>query len=78
MPDFLQMCRFSSFLENQWYAFFTAKCCHMRMCVTRCLITGKGAHDLDKEMLTEKIIRNHPFDYTALLEAAENQSEQSI
>lgn len=50
----------------------------MRMCVTCCLITGKGAHDLDKEMLTEKIIRNHPFDYTALLEAAENQSEQSI
>lgn len=50
----------------------------MRMCVTHCLITGKGAHDLDKEKLTEKIIRNHPFDYTALLEAAENQSEQSI
>ena len=50
----------------------------MRMCVTRCLGTGKGAHDLDKEMLTEKLIRNYPFDYTALLKAATNQSEQII
>ncbi len=47
----------------------------MRMCVTRCLTTGKGAHDLDKEMLTEKIIKNYPFDYMALFEAAANQSE---
>ena len=36
----------------------------------------KGAHDLNKEMLPEKLIRNYPFDYTALLEAAANQSEQ--
>lgn len=50
----------------------------MRMCVICYLITRKGAHDLDKEMATEKIIRNHSFDYTALLEVAENQSEQSI
>lgn len=70
------MCRFSSVFENQWYALFTAKRWHMRMCVTRCLTTGKGAHDLDKEMLTEKLIKNYPFDYTALLEAAANQSEQ--
>lgn len=48
----------------------------MRMCVTCCLTNRKGAHDLDKEMLIEKLIRNYPFDYTALLEAAENQSEQ--
>ena len=48
----------------------------MRMCVTRCLTTGKGAHDLNKEMLTEKLIKNYPFDYTALLKAAANQSEQ--
>ena len=40
--------------------------------------TGKEAHDLDKEMLIEKLIKNYPFDYTALLEAAENQSESII
>ena len=50
----------------------------MRICVTCCLIIGKGAHDLDKEMLIEKLIKNYPFDYTALLEAAENQSESII
>lgn len=32
-------------------------------------------HDLDKEMHMKKLIKNYPFDYMALLEAAANQSE---
>ena len=45
-------------------------------CVLPVVYHRKGAHDLDKEMLTEKLIKNYPFDYTALLEAAAEQSEQ--
>ena len=50
----------------------------MRICVTCCLIIGKGAHDLDKEMLIDKLIKNYPFDYMALLETAADQSEHII
>ena len=41
-------------------------------------LVGKGAYDLDKDMVIEKLIRNAPFDYTKLLEIAESQPKPFI
>lgn len=50
----------------------------MYRCDICCSFIGKEAHDLDKDMFTEKLIRNAPFDYIKLLETAENQSKPFV